>query len=197
MSIVWEKFKALPGERKALCVFIPLILMALIASWYDKTPQRRANSGFPQAPPIAGTEGGKTDVKIKPGTVKVIPKKKVKDAVDPLPPEVDEPDIEVTATAEVPPSEAGTQVISTINVTTGDTKIFQKENKLPLIGFESLKRIGVGYGYSTRGTTAKVYGDYSFLRVGVFHLGVQAEIEATTTRVPEAKAMAIIDCRWK
>jgi hypothetical protein len=135
-------------------------------------------------------------VPLKNGKVKVIPKKDAKKAIPDLPPEVDEADVEVTATAELPPSENGSKVVATINTTTGESKIIAKENPAPLFAFESKRRIGVGYGYSTEGTTAKVFGEWSFIRIGNVHVGVQGEISAATTRAPEAKAQATLDYRF-
>lgn len=194
MSTVWEKFKALPTEQKAFCLFIPLILVAMLAAWYDKTPAK--TDKYTQPPAIEGTDVPKRSVKLKNGTVKVIPKEVIEDAIDPLPPEIEDPDVEVTATAEVAPSEAGSKVIATMNITTGDTSLLVKENPLPLFAFESKKRIGVGYGYTPEGSIAKVYGEWGFLRVGAFHVGVQTEIEAATNKAPAAKALGLIDYRW-
>lgn len=195
MGVLIEKFKSLPGEKKALCVFIPLILVAMLSAWYDNS-DAPTKKQFTPAAPIAGTAVTKESVKIQSGVVKVIPKAQVKKSVKPLPPEIDNDDIEVTGTGEVPPSISGTKVISTIDKITGDTKIYTKANPIPLFAFESMKRIGVGYGYSTEGTVAKVFGEYGFARIGNFHLGVQAEIEAATSRDPEAKILGLVDYRW-
>lgn len=168
----------------------------MIASWYDNSNTQNTRQFNPTSP-IAGTDVSKEDATIATGKVKVIPKKTIKDSVKPLPPELEKDEIQVMDTAEIAPSDYGTKVISTININTGDTKLISKQNPAPFIDFENLKRVGVGYGYGSEGSTAKVVGEYTFLRVGSFHLGTQAEIQAATGKSPEAKAMVIIDYRWK
>ena len=193
MSTIWEKFKALPGERKALLVFIPLIVTAMLAAWYDQAPPVNTKT-FVTPPAIKGTAVPKVDVPVK--TVKVIPKGTVKKAIPNLPPEIDDEDTEVTDTAEVPASENGTKVISTINVVTGETKIITKPNEPSLFAFENKRRIGVGYGIGTSGTTAKLFGEYGFLRIGNVHISVQGEIVTTPLNSPEARVSALADYRW-
>jgi hypothetical protein len=194
MSRFWDWFKAQPGERKALMAFVLLIVLAMLAAWYDKTPT--PSKQFTQAKPIQGTAVPKQDAKVANGTVKVIPKAVVKKAVE-LPPEVaDDDDKEVTATAETPPSENGTKIISVIDKTTGNTVILTKENPVPLFAFENKRRLGVGYGVGSEGTAGKIFGEYTFLRVGNFHLGAQAELSSAATKGPEVRAQAILDYRW-
>ncbi len=190
-----EVFKSLPLVVKVTCVVVPLAVIAMIVAWYKPEP-KVPQEGFNTAPPIVGTAVSKKTAKVATGTVKVIPKDVIKDAVEPLPEEVEKDNIEVLDTAEVPPSENGSKVLSLIDTNTGETKLVVKENKQSLFGFEDKKRIGVGYGYSSEGTTARVNGEWTFLRVGSFHLGVLAEIAATTAKAPEAKALGIVDYRW-
>jgi len=197
MSTLHEKFKQLPAERKALSLFVFLGVLAMIAAWYDTTPTPTATPRMmAPAPPISGTDVPKQNTPLKTGTVKTIPKKKVSTTVD-LPAEIlDGGEIEVTDTAQAPPSENGTRVISTINVTTGDTRIYTQPNPPSLFAFENKRRIGVGYGLSTQGPTAKVFAEWTFLRVGSFHVSAQAELAASEARSPEAKMLAVIDYRW-
>lgn len=192
MSAILDRFKNLSGETKALFVFIPLILIAMLSAWYDK-PVVVAPQGYTQAPAIKGTATTKVEVPIKLGKVKIIPKAVVKKAIPELPPEIDNDSTEVTGTAVIPPSETGTDVVTTIDTITGDTKIISKPKELSLFAFESKASIGLGYGYSTSGTVADVHGTYQFLRVGNAHVGVRGEIVATSYRSPEAKILATID----
>lgn len=196
MGTLWTKFKSQSNERKALSVFIILILISMIAAWYDSPNTPNSNKKYTQAEAIKGTDTPKVDVKVQSGTVKVIPKAIIKKSIKPLPPEIDSDNIEVTDTAEVPPSEAGTKIITTIDTITGDTKIYQKANPIPLFAWESKRRVGVGYGVSTSGPIVKVAAEYGFLRVGNFHLGVQAEIEAGAVRTPEVKAFGLANYSW-
>jgi hypothetical protein len=196
MSKVWEKFKALPNSSKAFCVLIPLVLASLLFAWYDKTPIPSTQL-FSQATPIKGTNVTKTEVTLTSNKIKIIPKSAVKKSITPLPAEVDDKSVEVLDTAEVAPSENGTKVISVVNTETGETKIYTKENPPDLFAFENRWRVGVGYGVGTEGTTAKIFGEYTALRVGKFHFGVQSEIVTTTYRSPEAKVLAVIDYRNK
>lgn len=195
MSKVWEHIKQASLKVKLIAGFCLVLITAMIFSWYTPEPAV-TTPGFNTAPPIAGTAGPKVDVTLPSGKVKVIPKGKLDTAVNPLPAAIHEDDNEVTATAEVPPSENGTQVLAVLKKSTGETTILTKENQPDFFAVESKKRIGVGYGYGSEGSHAKAFGEYTFLRIGSFHIGVQGEIEAATSKSPEAKALAIVDYRW-
>jgi hypothetical protein len=197
MSILLDKFKALPTERKAFCMFIPVMVMALFFSWYSPANLPVEQKVFAPAAPIKGTDVPKVEKKIKKGTIKVIPKGTVEKKVTPLPPEIKNNDaVEVMDTAEVPPSEWGHKVISSINTDTGDTSLYVKENTPDLFAFESKKVVGAAYGYSTSGTVAEIYGSYQFLRVGNVHVGIRGEVIAETMRAPEAKILGTAEYRW-
>jgi hypothetical protein len=139
----------------------------------------------------------KEDKKVVNGTVKVLPKDKVDKKV-PLPPEIkNDTRKEITATAEAPPSETGTDIISVVDTTTGETTISTKPKPADFIEFENKRRLGVGYGVSTNGgPTGKIFGEWTFLRVAGAHVGIQAELNSTFSKSPEAKAYAVIDYRW-
>ncbi|BCS54061.1 hypothetical protein [Geobacter sp. SVR] len=190
-----DEFKQLPARTKALLLFLVLAIISMLFTWYS--PEVPASRTYAQAPAIKGTANlPKTAVPVVGGTVKVLPKKLV-NKVTPLPDEViNDDEKEVTATGEIPPSENGSKVVSVIDTKTGDTVLITKVNPPPLFAFENKRRIGVGYGIGTAGPTAKLFGEYTFLRVGNFHLSAEAEINATATRQTEAKAMAQIDYRW-
>ena len=194
MSKIWEKFKGVSGGAKALVIITQLVVLALLASWYDEAPVV-SPTVYVAHPAIKGTAVPKVFVPVT--SVKVIPKSVVKKALPNLPPELDEENIEVTDTAEVPASENGTKVISTINTVTGETTLITKPNARALMAFENRWRVGIGYGVGTEGTTAKLFGEYTAARVGNFHIGAQAEIVTTTYRSPEAKILAVIDYRNK
>lgn len=195
MSWLWEKFKALPTEYKAFSLLVPLILVAAIVAWYSPSPVP-PGPDFTQPPAIKGTDVPKEDKPLASGKVRVIPKKKVKDAVKQFPKELEPDEVEVLDTAELPATENGYKVISSINTTTGESKLLTKENSPPLFAFENKKRVGIGYGIGTQGTTAKVLGEWSFLRVGNAHVSVQGEIKATTASSPEATASVLVDYRF-
>lgn len=192
---LYNKFMALSTEYKAFSLFIPLIILAIIFGWYSSSPTPLTNE-FTEATSIKGTNVPKVDTPVTNGTVKVLPKKVVKKAIPDLPAEIDKPNIEITATADVPPSANGVDVVSTIDTTTGETKIAVKEHKASFFAFKNERRIGAGYGTGTNGPTAKIYADYGFLRVGNVHFSVQGEIRSTTTKAPEANAFIQADYRF-
>ena len=103
---------------------------------------------------------------------------------------------QVTSTAEVAPSKAGSEVVSVLDTTTGVTSMLVKEKPLPFFGVENQKRIGIGYGGGTRGPEAKLFGEWTAVRVGGFYVGAQTEISAGSGQRPEAKAFAVIDYRF-
>lgn len=191
MSLLTE-IKELPARTKALGLFLLLAIVSLVFSWYNPTPKGSPN--FTTAKPISGTSSiPKKEVVVAKGTVKVLPKNLVNKKT-PIPPEIlNDESKEISATADVPPSEAGSEVISVIDVNTRETVLMTREKQLSLFAFENKGRVGVAYGISNYGTTGKVYADWTFLRIAKAHLGAQVEINSTTTREPEAKALIKID----
>lgn len=193
---ILDKIKSTPPIVKAGTLFVLLAIMAALFAWYDHKPVL-SKTAFTAVPKIAAVENiPKVPTAVQFTHIKTIPKKTLEKKIT-LPPEVsDDEDTEVTDTADIPPSENGTQVITTINKVTGDTKILAKEKEAPLFAFENKKLVGVGYGIGTEGPVGTVYGQWTFARVGNVHISARAEINASQTRAPEAKVMATAEYRW-
>lgn len=190
-----EKYSSLPMQSKAFLLVLLLPLLALVINWYKPDPKPVATPVYTQAQPSKDVASvPKKKMPLKQGAT-VLDKEKLKDKVD-LPPEVEEGDDEVTSVTEAPPSDTKTTIVTTIDPNTGNTKVYVKPEKPDLFEFENKKRIGVGYGYSTEGTHARVLGDWTFFRVGAFHLSVAGEVNAVTNHAPDAKVLGIVDYRW-
>ena len=92
------------------------------------------------------------------------------------------PSDEILAVAEIPPYEGKTSVAAIFDKTTAETKINYRHEPLPFIGFENQKELYLkaGYALSNRGLgyNVEVGGEWKFLRVANFHLGLfgQADI---------------------
>lgn len=92
------------------------------------------------------------------------------------------PSDEILAVAEIPPYEGKTSVAAIFDKTTAETKINYRQEPLPFISFENQKEfyLKAGYALSNRGLgyNVEVGGEWKFLRVANFHLGLfgQADI---------------------
>lgn len=179
-------------------VLAVLALIAGLAAWYKPTLPALPTNTYTEAPaqPKAGAVP-KVDVEVK--KVKVIPKGTAVKVIKDLPPEVATDDnTEVTNTATTGPSKAGVDIVTVINKETGETKILAKEKSRSLIEFLNEKRIGLAYGITTDNGQqfGKVFGEWTFLRVGSVHVGVQADIRAKQFGNAEGTAVAVVDYRW-
>lgn len=108
---------------------------------------------------------------------------------------VNDPAKQLTATADIPPSEGGSQCVAVINTTTGESSMIAKEKPLPLFGLPSKWEVGARYGWDTSSNNPnKLAGDiharWQFLRVGPVKAGVYSELNTE----PGAKAM--IELAW-
>lgn len=185
-----DYLKNLSTETKAMLCVLSLLIVSLVMSWYDvPQPTNRKPTLVPSAPSVEDVPVDTVPAK----KVKVLRKKELGKKV-PLPPEVSENENkQVTAVVDLPPSRGGTQVMAVTDVEEGSTQIYAKEKPLPLIGFPNSKRIGAAYGTTTHGAPEiKVYGEYTFFRMGEVYLGVQAEVNSR----PEAKAFVAVDYRF-
>lgn len=196
-----EKLKQLPIRTKVLIgtlVFIiALFLTSSLVNWYK--PDVVAPKTFTEAPPIAKL-ANVPKITISVPAIEVLEKGAVvKKIGDKLPTEVkDNTDVEIMTSATTPPSKTGYDIISTINKKDGKTSIYYTEKERSLFEFTSNGRVGVAYGISSDSgkQTAKVYGNYSFFRVGEAHLNLQAEINSKHLGQTEAIGMVGIEYRF-
>lgn len=183
--------------RTLLFVGLLVLLVAAtsyLARWYSPpTEPPKTFTPAPAIPKLAAVPKVKVGVK----QVEVIPKEIAVKGLPDLPDDVVNNDnIEITGTATAPQSKSGYEIVTTINKEDGSSSILVKEKPRKLLEFISDKRIGVAYGISSdKGhQVGKVYGEWSFLRVGDAHLSVQAEMRAK--KDVEAVGMVAVDYRW-
>lgn len=190
---MWEKVKALKGETKAFLILLVLLVCSLFYGWY--LPDEKLPTKTPIALPAVSSVNSVPKVEVPVPKLKVYKKPDIgKKVALPLAVITDD-NKQVTAVVDVPPSRGGTEVISVTDIETGDTVIHAREKELPLLAFETMKRIGVGYGVGTSGMEAKAFGEFTFARIGAFYLSAYAEINAGAVRAPEAKVLATVDYR--
>lgn len=175
-----------------------VMLLAALKAWYTP-PATPTQPGFAAAKPIpALAMVPSVAIKLPAATqIKVLPKEHVAVKQQALPAEVvQNPAQQITATATAPASQAGTQIVTTLDTTTGVTSIYTKPIEPKLFELVNLRRIGAGYGLSTGGSVVKVFGEWSFLRVGNAYVGVQADMTAQTNRAVDARGLLVMDYRF-
>lgn len=183
------KLKELSSRTKALLVVLIFAVSAMIYEWYHPKTALLTKQPIQLAPTKAVESVPKVEVPVK--FVKVYNKAAVVKKVT-LPQEVkDDSQKEVTAVVDLPPSKGGTEVVSVLDKTSGETRIFAMEKSLSLFAFENDKRIGVGYGIGTNGQEGKVFAEWKFLRVGSVHVSTTGEISASQNKNPAAKAFVL------
>ncbi len=80
-------------------------------------------------------------------------------------------DLQVTATAELPKSSNGQEVVSILNTETGITTLIASEKPAPWFEFDRALVAGIRYGVNHRmERTGTLYGSWEFLRVKDFHM---------------------------
>lgn len=183
-----EKFKGMSAEKKALLLFVALMLISALTGWYQHTPKLPTTEPQILATSPAVQKVPKVTQQI--GTVKVLDKQKLTTKV-PLPEEVKKDDTkQVSAVSVVPSSDNKTEVTAVIDLNTKETTLYAREIPPAFMAFESKGRIGAGYGIKQNGVNVtKVYADWSFLRIGDVRLVVQGEINSDR----EAKAFAAVE----
>lgn len=179
-------------------VLAVLALVAGLVAWYKPSLPALPSNTYVEAPvqPKAGAVP-KVGVEVK--KVKVIPKGTAVKVIKDLPPEVATDDnTEVTDTATTGPTKTGVDIVTIINKETSETKILVKEKARSLIEFLNEKRIGVAYGITTDNGQqfVKVFGEWTVLRVGSAHVGMQADIKSKQSGAAEGTAVAVVDYRW-
>ena len=97
------------------------------------------------------------------------------------------------ATGVVQPYDGKTNVIATLNTSTGIGNIIAKQEPLPFMQFENKKEAGVRVGYTTDGAKAHstIYGRWNFFRVGNVHLGLYGEANS------EGAGIAQVDVSYR
>jgi hypothetical protein len=159
-------------------MLLALIVVAAgsaIYAWY-KPPSIVTNTEYVKVPEI------KTVTKINrvevPGPTKIVTiEKKVVTEKLKLPDWIkSDANLQIIATAEIPPYKGTTNAVAVLDVKEGDSEIIVKQVPLPLFGFENDREVGIRAGYGIKDATeATIYGRWTFMRVGNFHLGAYGE----------------------
>lgn len=177
--------------RVIVSITLLLVVGAGLYAWYS-TPKQQLTPQFSVVPPIPEAAKVQT-VEVPLRTVVVYQKAELQKKIS-LPAEIaQDASKQVTATADLPASRAGTEVISVIDTDTGVTTLQARAKELPLFGFENEKRIGVGYSMGIKGERGiNVYGEWTVARVGNVYGGVRAEASSRG----DTKATAQIEYRF-
>jgi hypothetical protein len=169
-----DKSKLILG---AFCVILAIALVAMVQAWYKE----RFKVVIPQQN-FVEVEKIKYINKIKKVEVPIekivtYEKKVIVKKVNGLPTWfVDNADEQAIATANLPETKGGYEVIGTMNTATGVGNIIAKEKPRSLLGFPNEKEIGARVGYSSKLVQeVSVYGRWNFFRVGNIHLSAYAE----------------------
>lgn len=169
-----DKSKLILG---AFCVILTIALFAMVQAWYKEKFK-------PVIPQVNYVEVEKIKYinKIKKVEVPIekivtYEKKVIVKKVNGLPTWfVDNADEQAVATANLPETKGGYEVIGTMNTSTGVGNIIAKEKPRSLLGFPNEKEIGARVGYSSKLVQeVSVYGRWNFFRVGNIHLSAYAE----------------------
>lgn len=178
------------AETKAGLLILCVVCASALFFWY-KEPPEKLSSHYTRPPPITtASEIPKDTLKVT--QVKVLRKSEATKKLG-LPPEISkDPTKEITATADIPATRNGAEVVAVFDTSTGDTTLLAKSKPVPLIAFETEKRLGIGYGLTSRMTQeAAVYADYTFLRAGNIYAGIRGVIDSS----PEAKILVTLEYR--
>jgi len=194
MAELTTRTKVLLGTLATVCL---LACVSALVNWYSNDTPTPSHT-YVSAKPIAGL-GTIPKVSVALPSIQVIPKDIAVKKLPQLPEEIKtNEDVEVLNTAVTPASEIGFNIVSTVNKKDGSTGILIRERERSLIEFVNKRRIGIAYGISTVGgaQTAKISGEWSFLRVGNTYVSTQAEIRTKQLQNTEGVAYISVDYRW-
>lgn len=175
---------------KYIGVFI--LLLAGIAgaySWYYPT-ERIIEKWHEAPPPKIITKFKKVEVPVE--KIVVIEKEKI---VEKFKLDV-KPTDEILAVAEIPPYEGKTSVAAIFDKASSETRINYRHEPLPFISFENQKELWLKAGYALNrnglGYNVEVGGEWRFLRVANFHLGLFGQADMNSNVFAGAK----ISYKW-
>lgn len=88
-----------------------------------------------------------------------------------------EPDLQITATADLPESDNGYEEVSVINLQTGESQIQAREKDSPWFQLRNDAAIGVKYGVGQNLTyTGTAYGRWDFLRIKDVYISTNGDL---------------------
>lgn len=178
-------------------ILVILAAASAVVSWHRAENQQVVSrTEYVKVPEIRKVEKIKR-VEVPVERIVVLEKTAVAEKIE-LPPEVKQEETkQVTATAELPPHEGKTNVVSVVDTRTGETELLAKQEPLPFMDLESRKEIGIRYGFDSAADrpgkmTPVVFGRWEFLRIGNAHLGFYGEANGRG----DSQAMVSLTYRW-
>ena len=103
------------------------------------------------------------------------------------------PDLQVTATADIPESDNGVDVISIMDLQTGESHLEAREKSAPWFQFRNNAAVGIRYGVNQALAPAgTLYGRWDFLRVRNVYFSANGEI----TTGSDARIQLGAEYRW-
>lgn len=101
--------------------------------------------------------------------------------------------LEVTATATLPESDNGIDVVSVMNMETGESQLVAREKSAPWFQFRNDGAMGIRYGINQRlEYVGNVYGRWDFLRVKDIYLSANGDLSTGA----DAKIQLGAEYRW-
>lgn len=169
-------------------LLILLILALFSAGWQYLMPRvvTLTSKEFVRVPQIQRVTSIKRIAVPGPERVVTIEKEKIVEKLV-LPPDVAaDPNKQVIATGETPPSEAGFELATVMDWVTGESVEVVKEKELPFFEFTKRLELGAYYGLSTAAAQiGQLETRYQFMRTGPVKWDLKGEVNSR----PELKAL--------
>jgi len=109
-----------------------------------------------------------------------------------------DPNKQIIATAEVPAYKGKTDVVASLDLTSGKSDMLIKQKPIPFFSLDSELAIGAGYGISSdKGQMVEVHGRYTFLRLGNVYIQGYGEVAAGTRADKQPEARALIQAEYR
>lgn len=100
------------------------------------------------------------------------------------------------STADLPASETGYGIVSTIDPETGENALRQYEKPLPAVGFPMTVRVRAGAGIAPEGYSLKVSGDFTPLRIDKAYIGIEGNANLKQNGNLDYYAGAFVEYRF-
>jgi hypothetical protein len=181
-------------RRTTILILIVLVVFLWLSARLMSEVRDLTTTEFRRVPQIREVTRIRTVTVPGPKKIVILDKAEVVKKVDGVPAEIAaSTDKQIPATAAIPESRNGVDVISVIDTKTGESQIIAKERPAPLFQLRRDAALGVRYGFNYKGEqTGTVYGRYDFLRVKNVWLSVHGEVS-----VPgDARAQIGAEYRW-
>lgn len=174
--------------RIATAVALVVAVASAVTLWYF--PRATVSrTEFVTVPQIRTVEKIKHIAVPGPREIMVIDKEAVKKKLDTRLPAAEQ----VLATAELPPTRGGYDVLAILDTERGTGQITARQRTPPLVEFLNEGEVGARYGVNTKGgQAAAIHGRWEFVRVGNIRAGLGLEASSE----PRAEATVGLTYRW-